>query len=183
MKLLINEAKGKLNIGDWVRTNSRGDSSLIFPDIEGIIETINDNSFYIRQKENVYWFVDWVQIGEAKNAYVEIIKKAEETTNQPIGSTQSNEPIFGKPAVLCNGTCKGRSAISTCPLHCIFVDNTSKMEDNNNEIWEDGFSFAIYKVKEIIENIMNDGKVAYNKELDTLKERLNAETIKRPRAL
>ena len=49
----------------------------------------------------------------------------EYTTNQPIGSTQSNEPIFGKNAILCNGTCKGKSAISTCPLHCIFVDNTA----------------------------------------------------------
>ena len=42
------------------------------------------------------------------------------TNNQPIGSTQSNRPIFGAGATLCNGTCKGESAISTCPLHTYF---------------------------------------------------------------
>ena len=46
----------------------------------------------------------------------------EYTKNQPIESTQSNEPIFGTGATLCNGTCKPNSPpqISTCPLHTYF---------------------------------------------------------------
>ena len=47
------------------------------------------------------------------------------------------------------------------------------LEDKNNEIWEDGYSFGIYKVKEMIEEIIGDGKIAYNKELDILKEKIN----------
>ena len=48
-----------------------------------------------------------------------------------------------------------------------------KLEELSTEIWEDGYSFGIYKVKEIIEEIIGDGKIAYNKELDILKEKIN----------
>ena len=54
----------------------------------------------------------------------------------------------------------------------------SKLEDKNSEIWEDGYSFGLYKVKEIIAEIMEDGKVAYHKELDILKDKIDS--LKRP---
>jgi len=47
------------------------------------------------------------------------------------------------------------------------------IESISTEVWKDGYSFGIYKVKEMIEDIMRNGKVAYNKELDILKEKIS----------
>ena len=61
----------------------------------------------------------------------------------------------------------------TCAVKTMVEEIAKKLEDKNNELWEDGYSFGIYKVREMIEEIMSDGKVAYNKELDILKEKIS----------
>ena len=55
----------------------------------------------------------------------------------------------------------------------LIQDTTERLEDKNNELWEEGYGFGIYKVREMIEEIKSDGKMAYNKELDILKEKIS----------
>ena len=49
MKIRINDAKGKLKLGDWVRTNSTGSGRLQNPPVVGEIGEIDEDAFYIWQ--------------------------------------------------------------------------------------------------------------------------------------
>ena len=99
MKIRINEAKGKLKLGDWVRTNSKCFDSLLNPPIEGEVGEITEYVFYIWQNTNdgcrgqfdpsnkgykYSWEVMWEQKDEAKDAYVEILKRSNKETNPKI---------------------------------------------------------------------------------------------------
>ena len=86
----INDAKGKLKVGDWVRINSAGQSTVKDFPVEGEIGEIDDDAFYVWQDTDdgkkgkinpttwgykYSWKVYWEQKNEAQDAYVEILKR------------------------------------------------------------------------------------------------------------
>jgi len=89
----ISEAKGKLKVGDWVRTNGNGDKVCDF--FEGEVGEIYDYEFYVWQNEKdggrgsihpsargykYSWCICWSSPGE-----IEILKS--KTTMQKLTST------------------------------------------------------------------------------------------------
>ena len=91
MKMLINEAKGKLKVGDWVRTDAFtdawGNDSLVSSSYEGVISEIYSFGFKISKisgrismifkisdKDDNSFMINWKQTGAGKDAYIEIIK-------------------------------------------------------------------------------------------------------------
>ena len=65
MKIRINDAKGKLKLGDWVRTNSTGSGRLQNPPVVGEIGEIDEDAFYIWQNTIAVSIVTGKQIGRA----------------------------------------------------------------------------------------------------------------------
>lgn len=85
------------------------------------------------------------------------------TTNQPIESTVSNQPIFGNVAKLCNGTCIGESPISTCPIHTYFESEERKMLIKMSRVWAmpSKDTFTIKPIAELLKRYIPAGGIEW----------------------
>ena len=98
----------------------------------------------------------------------------EYTTNQPIGGTQSNEPVFGTSATLCNGSCKDKSTISTCPLHHYFSTGANPPPYQGSK-WMNGDVMFSSKTDEweTPQGLFDEYNTAYNFALDACADENN----------